>query len=164
MATQDYHTKLVTKEGEEISCTIKTPKLKLVREFRRNQRSFEVVRREFAIIDAAEAQCNDRIDAIRAALAKPDANAKQLNKELAGLLADRETIIKQKDENDAAVYSGLCDTADMVLNYPNKKTAADTPQRTKEDIDWDESELTEIRGAIDFFADAASKSSFDSRG
>jgi len=158
MKENNYHAKLLTVDGEELSCTIKTPKLKLVREFRKAERNLDKLRGEYATLEAEKSRIAETIAAKEELLRAKDDEA--IRAEVAQLRKDEDANYALKEENDSKIYQELIDKADLVIIYPNKKDVTEDPVRTKDDIDWEGSDLREIRGAVDFFADQSSSSSF----
>jgi len=159
MKENNYHATLLDTDGNELSCTIRTPKLKLVREFRRAERNLDKLRADYARLEAQKDQLDGDIKVVEEQLrSKPD--DVPLLTQLKDLYDSQDAIYKLKEANDNSIYQELIDKADLVIIYPNKKDVTADPVRTKDDIDWEGSDLREIRGAVDFFADQSSSSSF----
>jgi hypothetical protein len=154
---EKYNPKLIDKDGNVISCTVKAPKLKLVRKFRQGQRSLDMIRAQFTEINSFSEIISERISMIKIQLRSKPSNEEDLKRQLDDLLKEQEQILSEKEENDSSIYGALIDNAKLILNYPNREGENPGP-RTDDDIDWEESDLREIKGAVDFFSESSIES------
>lgn len=125
-----------TKDGKEIThvtCTVATPTARLAREFRKYQRNIIVQTNEYS---------------------------KLIEKRLDADHVDPESVDPELDTNDEGTYQTLFDQAALVLNIPN---AEDGTPRTAEDINWDDSDLLEVRKGLNVFSDRLSGSTSDTK-
>jgi hypothetical protein len=69
--------------------------------------------------------------------------------------ADQDALDKQLDDNDEATYKCMFDQCAEIVNIPNDEN---NRPRGKDAIDWDNTDLEEVRNAIGFFSDRLSGS------
>lgn len=145
---------LVTADGEEKQFNVRRPAASLAREFYKMRRRSGALADEFKEICAQEAKIDEELVLQAAAqIAGGDvAGAKPYSADrVAELRRLREGIEKLKEQSDVDFHQNLYDTCALITDTQDLE------------IDWDASDLRQIRGAVDFFAVSANSSGYNAK-
>lgn len=117
--------KLREAEGEltHVTCTIATPTIKRGREYRRLQRAIVIKTKGFQEQFKARLRADETAD-------------------------DNSQIEESLNTSDMETFNLLSEQCAVVINVPNTK---DGKPRDASSIDWEDSDLDEIKKGVDFF-------------
>lgn len=126
--------------GKIVTCTVKTPKIISVRQFREDTRKMNFSGNAYtSIYEQAE-----KVSAAIEILQKNGTPQTEIDKGI----ADLESLVEKMTKADTDSYERMCRRIFNVINVPN---ADDGTQRGYEDVDWDNANLEEVQRGITFF-------------